>query len=85
MVLLIFIRSVYRLAEISEGWSSKATTDEIYFMILEGLMVSLASCVISVLSPGLAYGRGAHLQMTRRKKNEEEFDMDDSFRKRDEL
>ncbi|AWU77660.1 hypothetical protein CAS74_002370 [Pichia kudriavzevii] len=85
VVLLIFIRSVYRLAEISEGWSSKATTDEIYFMILEGLMVSLASCVISVLSPGLAYGRGAHLQMTRRKKNEEEFDMDDSFRKRDEL
>jgi hypothetical protein len=60
-VVLIFVRSIYRLAELSKGWSSNLAVDEIYFMILEGLMVSLATCILSFMSPGLAYGRGSHL------------------------
>ena len=60
-VILIFVRSIYRLIELSDGWSSKLAVDEIYFMILEALMVSLASCVISILSPGIAYGRHSHI------------------------
>ncbi|OUT22630.1 hypothetical protein CAS74_002374 [Pichia kudriavzevii] len=60
-VLLVFVRSIYRLAELSEGWSSAPATKEIYFMILEALMMSLGTCIISFLPPGLAYGREAHL------------------------
>lgn len=60
-VILIFVRSIYRLVELAEGWSSKLAVDEIYFMILEGLMVSLATCILSIMSPGLAYGRRSHI------------------------
>jgi hypothetical protein len=60
-VALIFVRSIYRLIELSVGWSSKLAVDEIYFMILEALMVSLASCAMSILSPGLAYGKDSHI------------------------
>lgn len=60
-VVLIFVRSIYRLIELAEGWSSLLATDEIYFMILEALMVSLATCVISFISPGLAYGKNSHI------------------------
>lgn len=60
-VVLIFVRSIYRLIELAEGWSSNLATKEIYFMILEALMVSLASCVLTFLTPGLAYGRNSHL------------------------
>lgn len=62
-VVLIFVRSIYRLIELAEGWSSTLAVDEIYFMILEALMVSLASCVLSFMSPGLAYGRHSHIYL----------------------
>lgn len=60
-VVLIFVRSIYRLIELSEGWSSNLAVDEIYFMILEALMVCLATCVLAFLSPGLAYGKNSHI------------------------
>lgn len=60
-VLLVFVRSIYRLVELSEGWSSDLAVDEIYFMILEALMMALASFLMTVVHPGIAYGRNAHL------------------------
>lgn len=62
-VILIYVRSIYRLIEISEGWSSKIATEEIYFNILEGLMVSLGALVMCIASPGLIYGKNAHLKI----------------------
>ncbi|KAG0674532.1 hypothetical protein C6P40_002163 [Pichia californica] len=86
-VILIFVRSIYRLIELAEGWSSKLAVDEIYFMILEGLMVSLATCVISFISPGLAYGRNSHIYIDKRptttfgrkKKNNDDVDNDEKI------
>ncbi|GMM28135.1 phospholipid-translocating ATPase [Martiniozyma asiatica (nom. inval.)] len=60
-VVLIFVRSVYRVVELAKGWSSNLAVDEIYFMILEALMISLASLIMTVFHPGLAYGRNSHL------------------------
>lgn len=60
-VVLIFVRSIYRLVELAEGWSSSLAVDEIYFMILEALMISLSSCILSFISPGLAYGKASHI------------------------
>lgn len=88
-VVLIFVRSIYRLIELAEGWSSTLATDEIYFMILEALMVSLASCVLSFMPPGLAYGRGSHLYIDKSLKttfarkihlNNDHNDQDDIYR-----
>ncbi|GME86039.1 unnamed protein product [Ambrosiozyma monospora] len=56
-VLLIYVRSIYRLIELCEGFTGKLATVEIYFMILEALMVSLASLILTVVYPGFVYGR----------------------------
>ncbi|GMG23423.1 unnamed protein product [Ambrosiozyma monospora] len=56
-VLLIYVRSIYRLIELCEGFSSKLATVEVYFMILEALMVALASLILTVVYPGFVYGR----------------------------
>ncbi|QPG74295.1 hypothetical protein FOA43_001621 [Brettanomyces nanus] len=55
-VILIFIRSLYRLTEMVEGFSGKLANDELDFMVLEALMVSLASFLLTVVHPGFAYG-----------------------------
>lgn len=85
-VVLVFVRSVYRLIELSEGWSSDLAVDEIYFMILEALMIALASFLMTAVHPGIAYGRHSHLYIdktalfkTRKHKNgttDEENDID---------
>lgn len=60
-VILIYTRSIFRLIETSCGWDSYLSQKEIYFNILEGLMVGLSGLIMSFLSPGFVYGRNAHL------------------------
>lgn len=60
-VLLIYTRSIFRLIETSKGWDSYLSKKEIYFNILEGLMISLSALLMAVFSPGLVYGKDAHL------------------------
>lgn len=60
-VVLIYIRSIYRLIETSIAWNSYLSQKEIYFDILEGLMLGLSGLIMMILSPGVVYGRGAHL------------------------
>lgn len=62
-VILIFIRSIYRLVEISLGWDSSVAKDEIYAMLLDGMLIALSSVLMIVFHPGLAYGKNAHLYM----------------------
>lgn len=52
----IFIRSVYRCAELSGGFdSSLFTSDEALFMILEGLMILIATTCLTVLHPAICF------------------------------
>lgn len=60
-VVLIYTRSIYRLIETSCGWDSYLSQREIYFDILEGLMIGLSGLIMAALSPGLVYGKDAHL------------------------
>ncbi|TID14833.1 hypothetical protein CANINC_004504 [Pichia inconspicua] len=66
---LIFVRCIYRLIELREGFESKLAYDEIYFMIFEGLLITLSSTIICILSPGLVYGRDAHIHIDKSWKN----------------
>ena len=52
----IFIRSVYRAAELWSGFSGKLWNDENTFMILDGAMIAIASISLSGLHPGKAFG-----------------------------
>lgn len=68
----IFIRSVYRCAELAGGFDSQLFRgDEPLFMVLEGAMISIACLCLTILHPGICF-QGAWHQVNfsfREKKN----------------
>lgn len=52
----IFIRSTFRVAELSGGFRGKLANDEITFMILEGPMIIIAVLALTIFHPGAAFG-----------------------------
>ncbi|KAL0253267.1 phospholipid-translocating ATPase rsb1 [Diplodia seriata] len=57
---LIFIRCVFRVLELKEGFNGELANDELMFMIFEGPMIIGAVLVLTVFHPGLAFaGRWA--------------------------
>jgi hypothetical protein len=55
----IFVRSVFRCAELSEGFNGPLANDEVTFMVLEGTMIALACILLTAFHPGLVVGREA--------------------------
>ncbi|CAL1695734.1 unnamed protein product [Somion occarium] len=56
--LTIFIRSVYRTIELTDGWSGRIIGTERYFNWLDGSMITLAFYTINFLHPGRLIGPG---------------------------
>jgi hypothetical protein len=54
--LLIFIRSIFRVAELSDGFDSDLANDEVSFMILEGAMMVVACGGMTLFHPGVCLG-----------------------------
>ncbi|KAH8660450.1 putative RTA1 domain protein [Xylariales sp. PMI_506] len=54
--LLVFIRSVYRVAELQGGFGGSIANNEVTFMIFEGPMIILAVLGLTIFHPGLAFG-----------------------------
>jgi hypothetical protein len=55
-VLTILVRSVYRLAELQQGFDGKLANNELEFMILEGPMIFIAVGLLTVYHPGWVIG-----------------------------
>lgn len=55
--LTIFIRSCFRVAELSGGFRGPLANNEISFMILEGAMIVIATTCLTFLHPGIAFGK----------------------------
>ena len=53
---LILKRSVFRVAELSEGFTGRLANDEVTFMVLEGAMIVIATAVMTAVHPGRAFG-----------------------------
>jgi hypothetical protein len=51
-VVCIYIRSIYRTIELSQGWSGYLITHESYFIGLDGAMMVVAVVVFNILHPG---------------------------------
>jgi RTA1 like protein len=49
----IYIRSVFRVAELQQGFQSRFANNEITFMVLEGGMIVVATIALTALHPGL--------------------------------
>lgn len=54
-VVLIFIRSVYRVAELQQGFDGPIANDEVSFMILEGPFIFLAVLAVTAMHPGYSF------------------------------
>lgn len=52
---LIFVRSVYRVAELWDGFGSHLANDEVTFMIFEGPMIIIAVTLMTVFHPGRVF------------------------------
>ncbi|TFK53021.1 RTA1-domain-containing protein [Heliocybe sulcata] len=50
--IFIFIRSVYRTVELSDGWNGPIISTQVYFNVLDGAMIVLASYTLNILHPG---------------------------------
>ncbi|KAF2113959.1 RTA1 like protein-domain-containing protein [Lophiotrema nucula] len=56
--LCIFTRSVYRVAELSEGWNGHLIKTQKYFIGLEGAIVGTAVLALNIFHPGLCFREG---------------------------
>lgn len=54
---LLFIRTVFRSVELSQGFSGELANNEVEFMILDGVMVILATICLTVWHPGYGFQR----------------------------
>lgn len=52
----IFTRSVFRVAELKDGFNSDLANNEVAFMILEGVMIVIACICLTVFHPGYCFG-----------------------------
>ncbi|CAI7656352.1 unnamed protein product [Penicillium bialowiezense] len=51
-IVCIYIRSIYRTIELSQGWSGYLITHESYFIALDGAMMIISVAVFNLLHPG---------------------------------
>ena len=54
----IFIRSVFRVVELGEGWEGALIKNQTLFVVLEGAMVVLAVLSLNIFHPGLCFREG---------------------------
>ncbi|KAK4150497.1 sphingoid long-chain base transporter RSB1 [Chaetomidium leptoderma] len=52
----IFVRCVFRCAELSGGFNGPLANEEVTFMVLEGTMIVLACILLTAFHPGLTLG-----------------------------
>lgn len=54
--LAIYIRSIFRVAELSQGLTSKFANNEVTFMVLEAGMITIAAIMLIAFQPALVFG-----------------------------
>ncbi|PWY81601.1 RTA1-domain-containing protein [Aspergillus sclerotioniger CBS 115572] len=51
-VVCIYIRSIYRTIELAQGWTGYLITHQIYFIVLDGIMMVMAVGIFNIFHPG---------------------------------
>lgn len=73
-VFFIYVRCVYRLVELSEGWTGYLITHEEYVMTLDALQVLITCIILVPFHPGFIMGKGAKVSLSDiSNKNDQEF------------
>ena len=63
--LCIFIRSVYRVVELGEGWQGALIKVQNLFIGLEGVMVIVACLALNAFHPGICFREGYDISLKR--------------------
>ncbi|KAL4996711.1 RTA1 like protein-domain-containing protein [Aspergillus recurvatus] len=72
--LVIIVRSVYRCAELREGFDGELANDEVTFMILEAAMIAIAVIALTIFHPGAVWkGQWNEAVWSTRGKDEQEY------------
>uniref|UniRef100_A0A8H7XYP2 RTA1-domain-containing protein n=1 Tax=Psilocybe cubensis TaxID=181762 RepID=A0A8H7XYP2_PSICU len=50
---VLFIRAIYRIIELTDGWNGRIIQTELYFNVLDGAMVVLAIYTLNIFHPGM--------------------------------
>ena len=53
--LTVFTRCVYRIAELGPGWKNSIMQNEVEFIVLDGVMVAVATICLTVFHPGFTF------------------------------
>lgn len=78
-VMFVYVRCIYRVIELAEGWSGFLITHEVYFMILDALMMGLTCLVLIPFHPGLIFGK-SNINVAKRTKDiEDKFESFEDF------
>jgi hypothetical protein len=72
----VYIRCIYRIAELAGGWKNKIMQDEISFYVLDVAMVCVAVLALAVAYPGVWYKpvlvRGTEMEQEKTSRSESE-------------
>ncbi|EPS44782.1 hypothetical protein H072_1234 [Dactylellina haptotyla CBS 200.50] len=79
--LFIYVRCIYRVAEMADGWGGRLMANETYFLVLEGLMVILACLVLNVFHPGICFQASYATRLAATKEYNVEMSSSEGFNK----
>jgi hypothetical protein len=51
-IVMIYIRSIYRTIELSQGWTGYLITHELYFIVLDAVTMFLCGVIFNIVHPG---------------------------------
>lgn len=67
----IYVRCVYRLVELSEGWSGYLITHEEFVMTLDGLQVLITCVILLFFHPGFIFGKNFKISLSEKESDDD--------------
>lgn len=61
--LFIYVRCIYRVLELSEGWRGYLITHEAFILTLDALMVLLSCLTFIPFHPVFVFGKDVHISV----------------------
>lgn len=71
-VVAVYIRCIYRVVELAQGFSGYLITHEVYIMVLDALMIAITAIVFVPFHPVLVFGAKNRIRLSAIKKNLDE-------------
>ncbi len=78
----IFIRSIFRVIELAQGWRGELIKNQILFIVLEGVLIVVAVLDLNIFHPGWCFREGYDGDVTRALKGKKDQPLNEEKRTR---